>query len=1094
MKSKTLLELFKNGKKGINLNTDSIGLSKLIYETRLEITKPILIICSTEKIALDVKNDLNFFNIDSIYLPSFDIKPYSGLYPNVSTIHQRMHVIYESKNNKVFVASSEALIQKTIPKEMLEAHTITFSINSKMNSIGAGFENMGYFSAPMVEHVGQYAKRGCILDVFSPNYRYPIRVELFDDKIESIRFFDNKTQKSINKIDRVDIIPCREIVITDETRSRANHEFQKDISQRSITRHEATGVLNSILMGRYFLGIDYLISYYYHGAKNTTEYFKDAFVITLNLDEIVKEQERFFDFLSERKLKNSQRLILPKIDMLYEPLKSTQLPDTTQNINFRSNFNSDIETQIMKNKTHKVVISSNSKLNSDRFLTKFKNLNPKISDKFNENLGFQIVQNSISKNVELIDEKFLFLKIEQEEFLKEPVGDSKNALDFIDEDRSWLLDINEDSKIVHIDHGIGLYRGLKTINLQGIENEFLEIVYKNNDRLYIPIFNLSKVQRYTGGGDVSRLGGSGWQTTKLKVKNRLRDISEHLITLYARRKKVVRKPFDSPDEIFKQFEQDFEYEETSDQIRAINDVLSDLQKETPMDRLICGDVGFGKTEVAMRAIFYCVQNNHQCIFLVPTTILCLQHYNTLVKRFKQYPIVIKTLSRFTKPNIQKNILDGLKNGSIDVVVATHKILNKNINLKNIGLVVIDEEQKFGVLQKEKIRNFKNDANILSISATPIPRTLNMSLIGLRDLSIIKTPPKNRLPINTFVIEQDKTVIREAILSEIKRSGKVLYVYNRISSIYEKKSWLEKLVPEVKIRVAHGRMLESELEEVAVDFYSHNFDVLLCTTIIESGLDIPQVNTMFVEKSYLLGLSSLYQLRGRIGRSNVESFCYLIMSDNQELSDQAKERIDLLKEFSKLGDGLQVARQDLEYRGSGNILGDEQAGHIDSIGYELYMELLDEAVSIAKDGSSKSILDPDIYIPVPALIPDKYMPDIKMRLFFYRKLSKAKVIDDIDRLEESIRDQFGTLPQMVLNLLGVMSIRVLCKQIGICDLKCRSKFLVLTFSDDSKIDVDHLVMLVSKQNKYSLNPDNKLKIKLESDTLSSIYEEILVFLR
>lgn len=1092
---KNLLDALNQTKECVNLKTSVLGAAHFVHSIFHLTTnsKPVLLITSDEKTAFNLQQDLEFFNISNQLLLPFDIQPYLGVYPSAEVFYKRLKVLYEANKGqtsttKVFVSSIQALIQKTIPKDVFAKQIVLFKQGQEIKDIDSKLENMGYISSTIVEHPGQFAKRGCVLDVFSKD---PTRIEFFDNTIESIRTFDPKTGKSIKKTEQAHIIPCREIVVTDESRATASTLFQQEISKRSISMHKASGVLNGIVMGRYFDGVDYLLSYYYPNATNAMEYFRDFNLITLNIEDIKESQQKFIDKLEERRLKNMEHLILPTVLNVYEPLKDKVFDHIPESINIKAEkFNEKDKIKFLESKInegHKVAIGSSSKYYQDKL--KLMLQNAVVEKHFNPQQSLQIVSSQISQSTVLPDRKIVFMQ-EEDFFNKKHVEQHSVLPEIIDESRKWLLDITTDSKVIHVDHGVGFYRGLKTINIQNIENEFLEIAYKNNDKLYLPVFKLSEIRIYSGQGGLDKLGGSSWQTTKIKIKDRLKDISEQLVALYAKRKCVIKKPLDPPKEDYRKFEREFLYEETPDQIRAINDVLTDLQREHPMDRLICGDVGFGKTEVAMRAIYYSVENNKQCIFLVPTTILCLQHYNTLKERFKNHPVTIKSLSRFTPKKEINDITEGLENHRVDIVIGTHKVLNKNIKLKNLGLVIVDEEQKFGVLQKENIKKLKTNVDMLSVSATPIPRTLNMSLMGLRDLSIIKTPPKNRIPIKTFVIKETQATIRQAILFELKRQGQALYVFNKIATIQKKKAELEKLIPEANIKVAHGGMQEAELEKVAMEFYSGKCNLLLCTTIIESGLDIPQVNTMFVQRADMLGLSQLYQLRGRIGRSNKESFCYLMAPEDHLINEHAKDRLNLLKEFSKLGDGLQVARQDLEYRGSGNILGDEQAGHINEIGYELYMELLDEAINIAKNNPITPISDPDIDIPVSALIPDKYMPDIRSRLYYYRKLSKAKTMREIESLEEIIRDQFGTLPQKVLNLLGVMSIRVLCKNLGITDLKCGSKFLILKFQDNTRLNVDALIKLALDQDRYKLSEDYKLRVRLKSNTLNDIYQELL----
>ena len=1087
----TKISTYFSTPKILGFNGDTTSFAWYIYSC---LKAPLLIVCPSQKMVESLSVDLNFFDLGHVCLPPFDVRPYRGLSPNPTPL--KMKALYESKSKKIFLCSIEALIQKTIPKNVFFKNTIFISNKTKIDQdLNLTLQNMGYYQQARVSSFGQFAVRGCVLDVYSPNYQQPVRLEFFDEEISSIRFFDPRTGKSTLKIDKAYIIPFKEVIINEETRSRAFFEFQKDLSLRTIPKNKAANVLSSINSGLYFAGIEYLIDYYYSKTNNLLEYFDFHSLVLLDYEKIKATQNKLLEDLEDQRIRARQNLILPAIDRLYEPVEF--------DINFKTHkinsFNFELTQNLEKNLKliqtkvykYKIAIAANTEQASKRANVVLKSFNPQTTTKFLFNKSFQILSKSINNNVELTNEKLLLVNFSSILNKKSIDHKTTDATDeFFDSSRNWLLDISFESKILHKDHGIGNYRGLKTMNIQGKDNEFLEIAYKNNDKLYLPVFKLSQVQRYTGQGEVNKLGGDKWQNQKLKVKKRTKDITLHLISLYAKRKKSIRPPFLKPTEEYKKFEESFEYEETLDQTKAIRDIEDDLQREIPMDRLIAGDVGFGKTEVAMRAIYYTIENGGQVLFLVPTTILCLQHYNTLLKRFDLFPVNIRSLSRFSKKNEIQEIEKNVKTGLIDVVIGTHKLLNKDLKMKNLSLVIIDEEQKFGVLQKEKIKKLKNNLNFLSISATPIPRTLNMSLMGLRDLSLIKTPPKNRIPIRTFLIDKDKQVIRDAILSETKRGGQVLYVYNRVAHIYKIEEELKNLVPEVKIKVAHGQMNESELEKVAIDFYNSKFELLLCTTIIESGLDIPQVNTMFIERADYLGLSQLYQLRGRIGRSSVSSFCYLLTSKTQPISESSKNRLDLLREFSKLGDGFQIARQDMENRGSGNILGDEQAGHIDEVGFELYMELLEESINEAKNITQKKNIDPDVDIPVSALIPNKYMPDVRTRIYFYRQLSKAKSTTEIDEIEEKIRDQFGPLPKETNNLLGVMTIRVFCKMLDIYNLKCNSKFLILSFTNEPSINTSLLISLTKGRDKYVLKPNNQLKIKIKSESLNEIYTELL----
>ncbi|NUN07039.1 MAG: DEAD/DEAH box helicase, partial [Bdellovibrio sp.] len=540
----------------------------------------------------------------------------------------------------------------------------------------------------------------------------------------------------------------------------------------------------------------------------------------------------------------------------------------------------------------------------------------------------------------------------------------------------------------------------------------------------------------------------------------------------------------------------FPYEETDDQMRAINDILADLKSTKPMDRLICGDVGFGKTEVAMRAAFFAVQARRQVALLAPTTVLTFQHFETLKKRFQGWPVEIRVLNRFVSTAEVKKTLQELKDGKVDIVVGTHKLLGSSIVFKDLGLLIIDEEQKFGVTHKEKIKKLKNSVDTLTLSATPIPRTLNMALVGIRDLSLINTAPVDRLPTRTFVLKFDGETIRKAITAEIARGGQIYFIHNRIESIYGLADEIRNIVPEARIRVAHGQMEEHELEKAMLAFFHHEIDVLICTAIVESGMDVPRANTMFIDSAHMFGLSQLYQLRGRVGRSKTRAYCYLMMPRNRQLDKQQQERLKIIQENTALGSGIKIAQYDLELRGAGNILGDDQSGHINAVGYELYMDLLNEALAEAKgEGTEDMDLDPEINLRVPAMIPEDYIADIRIRLSYYKALAEISSQEDLDHIEEELRDQFGQIPDATINLMGLMLIRHQCKKLGVRDISAGVKSVSLIFTEQTKLKPETVIQLAVRENKkYSLTPDNRLNIKLSTISWSAVHEELETLLK
>ncbi|MEQ1724200.1 MAG: TRCF domain-containing protein, partial [Pseudobdellovibrio sp.] len=569
------------------------------------------------------------------------------------------------------------------------------------------------------------------------------------------------------------------------------------------------------------------------------------------------------------------------------------------------------------------------------------------------------------------------------------------------------------------------------------------------------------------------------------------DIAAELLQLYAKRSEITRKPVIMDEILYNQFEKGFPFDETDDQLRAISDIQKDFSSDKPMDRLVCGDVGFGKTEVSMRAAFQSVQSKKQVAVLAPTTVLTFQHLETFKKRFAGWGFEIRSLNRFVSAADQKKTLTELKDGKVDILIGTHRLLSKDVAFKDLGLLIIDEEQKFGVTHKEKIKKFKTEVDTLTLSATPIPRTLNMSFTGMRDLSIINTAPVDRLPTRTFISKFDTELIRKGIQSEIARGGQVYFIHNRVQSIYGLADELRQIMPDARMKVAHGQMAEHELESAMLAFFNHEIDVLICTAIVESGMDVPRANTMFIDQAHMFGLSQLYQLRGRVGRSKARAFCYLLLPKDKKIEKDAQERLKVIQENSALGSGIRIAQYDLELRGAGNILGDDQSGHVNSVGYELYMDLLNEALAEAKGESiADRDLDPEINLKVPALIPDSYISDIRIRLSYYKALSEISSQEELDRIEDELKDQFGPIPEPVINLMGLMLIRKQCKDLGVRDISAGLKNISLIFTEKTKLKPETAIQLAMRENKkYSITPDQRLNVRMNSITWSNVYEEL-----
>ena len=699
----------------------------------------------------------------------------------------------------------------------------------------------------------------------------------------------------------------------------------------------------------------------------------------------------------------------------------------------------------------------------------------------------------------LVEEKLIFLR-DSDFFGKKTRSKSESSFEEFNKvaKRLSFADLKPSDLVVHIKHGIGIYEGLKIMSIGGVESEFIQVAYKDRDKLYLPVYRVGQLQKYSGASNTTaldKLGGTTWEKTKIKVKGHLRDIASELLVLYAKRAEVKRPHLNFDEVATNIFERNFPFEETIDQLRAISEIQKDFAKDQPMDRLICGDVGFGKTEVAMRAAFEVVANGKQVVVLAPTTVLSFQHFETFKKRFQNSPIGrevnIRALNRFVEPAETKKTLKELEAGSVDILIGTHRVISKDVQFKDLGLLIIDEEQKFGVLHKEKIKKIKTAVDTLTLSATPIPRTLNMSFTGVRDLSIINTAPVDRLPTRTFVSNPDSELIRKAIMAEIARGGQVYYIHNRVQSIYGVADELRKIVPEARIRIGHGQQDEHELEATMLAFFNHEIDVLVCTTIVESGMDVPRANTMFIDQAHMFGLSQLYQLRGRVGRSKARAYCYLLLPKEKKIEKDAQERLKIIQENSALGSGIKIAQYDLELRGAGNILGDDQSGHVNSVGYELYMDLLNEALAEAKGETPPDLeLDPEINLRIPALIPDQYISDLRIRLSYYKALTEIRSQEDLDQIELELRDQFGEPPEPVVNLMGLMLIRRQCKDLGVRDVSAGPKSISLIFTPQTRMKPEQAIKLAMRENKkYSLTPDHRLNVRMNVITWSKVFEEL-----
>ncbi len=1121
--------------------------------------RPHLVLVPDAKIGEKLQTSLNFLSPEARawMLPGFDVGVYSGLYPNRRVLCQRLHWLWRAQNavpGDIFIAPVEALVQRTLPYQALSKKVVTLRPNDALPDCFASLlEKLGYLNVPIVEDIGTFAIRGGIVDVFSPAHKNPIRLELFGDIIESLRFFDADSQRRLNETTELEIIPAQEILFTDENRQKAASRFKASFQQRPVDREESQVLLHQLAQGQYFHGIEFLTSYFYEVPASPLDHFNsalniwrvDPFEITRAYDRLIAENKNDFELAQTQIIRPQLHEVYGSVDNLQYPFESQTitltkvrlgdetgdqahalLPLSTSDMREVANATKSLNTSAnelsafinkkfheWKSLGYRIFISVTTQAQAQRLhllLEKSEiksrlieeghfNWDTWLSEQEQDANLIHIIERPLGETLRYSEEQIILLREEDLFGNKRARGTYKSSGSLERRAHAFnFADLKPGDLVVHKLHGIGVYEGLKVMPIQGLAAEFIQLKYKDNDRLYLPVYRVHQIQKYSGPTSatlVDKLGGSGWDKTKSKVRSHLRDVAAELLEIYAKRSVAERPPLRAPDEDFLSFEAMFPYQETDDQLRAIHDVLNDLQKPNPMDRLICGDVGYGKTEVAMRAAFFAVQNKKQVAVIAPTTVLTFQHLENFKKRFSKWPVVIRSLNRFVPKKEITQTLKDVKDGKVDIVLGTHRLLSQDVHFKDLGLLIIDEEQRFGVKHKEKLRKLRTHLDTLAMSATPIPRTLNLSLVGIRDLSLINTAPVDRLATRTFVTKFEAETIRKAIMSEVSRGGQVYFIHNRVQSIYQLGDQLREIVPEVRFKIAHGQMDEGELEKCMIEFFHHEIDMLVCTTIVESGMDVPSANTMFIDNAQSLGLSQLYQLRGRVGRSKERAYCYLLIPNQRKIEKDAQERLRIIQENTALGSGIRIAQYDLELRGAGDILGEEQAGHVNAVGYEMYLELLEEAVRAAKgDGSDVPDVEPDINVRIPALIPDNYIPDLRVRLAYYKQLSDIESPDDIDRIEDELRDQFGKIPEQVLNLMGLMLIRKVCKDLSVRDLSSGESTITLALTEKTPLPPQRVIELASRANKkYSITPDNRLRIRINEITWPRIHDELLYLL-
>lgn len=1044
----------------------------IAYSLYKDLSRPMIIITSSDLEAKKVYDDLNFYIKDKVeYLGFQDIYFYHLDAKDRNEEARKLKVLLKLAKGEdiILVTSIEAALKKYIPKDVLLENISTHKIGDTLNveSLSERLVELGYERVSKIEGFGQFSIRGGIIDIFSLEYTNPIRIELFDDEIESIRTFDVFTQKSIERIQEFSITPSREFIYPkniDESVAR----MKKDVSKH--TDDDVLQNIDKISNKTYFEGIENYIDYIYTDEnKSIFNYLsEDAIIFVSDISRLKERCENYIHTFKENykvnlerglALKNQGKLLYHYSDLEFiasnkKFVINTLLPKPINDFNIKSivnfeareipTFNAKVDVLVeelnrLKYNGYKIILATNTldrakKLNSDLLDLGLESTISESRDIEIKSSQIIIIPARISSGFEYKSIKYAVITDNEMIGVHKRTSSSKSKKSKKGKKIESFLELSVGDYVVHENNGVGRYTGIEQITVNAVKKDYMKIVYQGGDNLYVPIDQMDKVQKYIGVEEekvkLNKLGTNEWTKAKAKVKKEIEDMTKDLIELYAKREKVKGYKFSEDTPWQSEFESLFPHQETDDQLKAIEDTKKDMESDKVMDRLVCGDVGYGKTEVAIRAIFKACMEQKQVAVLVPTTILAQQHYNTFRERFDNYPIRVEVLSRFKTPKQQKQIIEDAKKGLVDVLIGTHRIVSKDINLPNLGLVVIDEEQRFGVRHKEALKKIKSTVDVLTLSATPIPRTLHMSLSGIRDMSVIEEPPQERHPVITYVTEAKESVIQDEIERELARGGQVFFVYNRVERIEEIASMIQRLVPDAQVAVAHGRMTSKALEDIILGFLNKDYNVLVCTTIIETGMDISNANTMIVYDADKMGLAQLYQLRGRVGRSSRQGYAYLMYEKDKVLSEVAEKRLKAIREFTEFGSGFKIAMRDLEIRGAGNILGSQQHGHMAVIGYDLYVKMLNEAIKKVKGEAIIEEIDVEIDLSVNAYIPDSYIGDELMKIEMYKKIASIEDKEDMKEVEEELEDRFSDIPKSVKCLLRIAYIKTLCKKLKI----------------------------------------------------------------
>jgi transcription-repair coupling factor (superfamily II helicase) len=1100
------------------------ALPMLIAEAAMRHTGPLLVITPDVQKAHQLELETRFFLEDARLsvqtFPDRETLPYDVFSPLPELISQRLTILHGLQQQKrgVLVVPAGTLMHRLCPPAFVHGHSLLISEGETLDleAMRGSLEQAGYrYVSQVLEH-GEFTVRGSLLDLFPMGSSLPYRIDLFDDEIDSIRTFDPETQRTIEKVERISMLPGREFP-TDETAIRAFRQ-----NYRATIEHDpnVSIIYQEVSDGRFPGGIEYYLPLFFEQTATLFDYLPDNTLVMAPAD--ITEATGHFDEMArdryELRAHDRERPILPPrllfmdsdemsaamkqhAGLLWQPMKiderrkgiatfanleARNLPPLA--LNARATRPAGLLEDFLSGFAGRTLFTAESAGRREHLVEMLAgfSMKPQLVDDWQSFIASgsttclttsPVEEGCVLGDVALVPESAL---------LGERVRQARRQKRKSDSDQIIrnLTELHEGAPVVHEDHGVGRFLGLQSIEVGGETQEFLTLQYAGKDKLYVPVSSLHLISRYAGASPenapLHKLGTDQWEKAKKKAAQRAFDVAAELLDIYARREASKGIAFPPPGDEYAAFAAAFEFEETPDQQAAIDAVIEDMQSEKPMDRVVCGDVGFGKTEVAMRAAFMAVMNGQQVGVLVPTTLLAQQHFNNFEDRFADWPVKVAGMSRFQSAREQKAVMAGLDAGEIDIVVGTHALLKPEIKFKNLGLVIIDEEHRFGVRHKEKLKSLRAQVDMLTLTATPIPRTLNMAMTGMRDLSIIATPPVARHPIKTFVHQWSDAMIQEAIRREMSRGGQVYFLHNEVKTIDNMGERLRKLIPEGRLEIAHGQMREKELERVMRDFYHQRFQILVCTTIVESGIDVPTANTIIINRADKLGLSQLHQLRGRVGRSHHRAYAYMLTPPAKSMTADAKKRLEAIESLEDLGAGFTLATHDLEIRGAGELLGDEQSGQITEVGYALYTELLERAVKAIKSGRQPELDRPldhgaEIDLGIPALIPTDYLPDVHTRLVQYKRIASAENSEELRELQVEMIDRFGLLPQPLKNLFALTRIKLRIQEMGIRKLEAGDAGGRLLFGEEPKIDFTTVIRLIqTKPDEFRLDGQDKLR--------------------